>query len=179
MESVIIHNALKIPGWMSPDELKLLATIANKSLSIIEVGCFEGRSTRAMADNSDGIIYAIDTWSGELKDSQGYLEEIVDDNTLNKFINNTIGLRASVMVCRGTFEEFHRKLGRADFIFLDADHSYEGTKRDIELALEHIKPGGIIAGHDYRKCWPGVMRAVDELLGSTTLVDTIWISGNL
>lgn len=60
-------------------------------------------------------------------------------------------------------------------VFIDADHSYEACKGDIEAWLPNIKPGGIIALHDYKKHevndpdihpkpWPGVDQAVDELL---------------
>lgn len=60
----------------------------------------------------------------------------------------------------------------ADMVFIDADHSYEACKGDILAWLPNIKPGGIIALHDYRKQdtdiptqeWPGVDKAVDELL---------------
>lgn len=65
-----------------------------------------------------------------------------------------------------------------DMVFIDGDHSYEGCKGDIEAWLPNIKPGGILAVHDYKKAtltydedtcphprpWPGVDRAVDELL---------------
>jgi predicted O-methyltransferase YrrM len=50
-----------------------------------------------------------------------------------------------------------------DFVFIDADHSYEAVKRDIAAWLPKVKSGGIIAGHDY--CvWPGfgVIEAVTE-----------------
>lgn len=66
---------------------------------------------------------------------------------------------------------------QADMVFVDGDHSYEHAKEDIEIWLTNLKEGGIIAVHDYRKAdivpqengphpvpWPGVDRAVDELL---------------
>ena len=70
-------------------------------------------------------------------------------------------------------------------VFIDGEHSYEGCRGDIEAWLPNIKPGGIIAVHDYKKeslytddyhadlphpnyphprAWPGVDQAVDELL---------------
>lgn len=49
-----------------------------------------------------------------------------------------------------------------DFVFIDADHSYEGCHRDIVNWLPKIKDIGWILGHDYT--WPGVNRAVHELL---------------
>jgi Methyltransferase domain len=36
-----------------------------------------------------------------------------------------------------------------DWVYLDTDHSYETTQRELELLRSKMKPGGIIAGHDY------------------------------
>ena len=35
-----------------------------------------------------------------------------------------------------------------DFIFIDADHSYEGVKRDFEMYQPLLSPGGVMAFHD-------------------------------
>lgn len=35
-----------------------------------------------------------------------------------------------------------------DFIFIDADHSYEGLKADWEIVLRRLKIGGIVCLHD-------------------------------
>src|SRR5206468_3400680 len=40
--------------------------------------------------------------------------------------------------------------GSLDFVYLDARHDYESVKQDLELWYDKIRPGGIIAGHDYR-----------------------------
>ncbi|KAK3252098.1 hypothetical protein CYMTET_38591 [Cymbomonas tetramitiformis] len=36
-----------------------------------------------------------------------------------------------------------------DFIYIDARHDYMSVKEDLELWYPKIRPGGIIAGHDY------------------------------
>jgi len=36
-----------------------------------------------------------------------------------------------------------------DFIYIDGDHRYEGVKRDIELAIPLLKPGGVMLLDDY------------------------------
>lgn len=36
-----------------------------------------------------------------------------------------------------------------DFIYLDGDHSYEGVKAELPLFWGKIRPGGVLAGHDY------------------------------
>ena len=55
------------------------------------------------------------------------------------------------------------KKNELDFVYLDADHRYEGIKKDLKMWEPKIKTGGIIAGHDYNsKQWPGVTKAVNE-----------------
>lgn len=60
--------------------------------------------------------------------------------------------------------------GYFDFVYIDADHTYEMVKRDIEIWLPLIKKGGMIGGHDYGfpdevVRWGGVQKAVDEKFG--------------
>ena len=50
-----------------------------------------------------------------------------------------------------------------DFVFLDADHSYAGTARDIRAWLPKVRAGGMLSGHDIN--WPSVQRAVLDVLG--------------
>lgn len=40
--------------------------------------------------------------------------------------------------------------GYFDWIYIDTDHSYETTRDELELYAPKMKPGGIIAGHDYK-----------------------------
>lgn len=51
-----------------------------------------------------------------------------------------------------TVEHLKRLLGGRpiDFLFIDADHRYEGVKRDFELYQPLVRPGGLIAFHDIR-----------------------------
>lgn len=62
-----------------------------------------------------------------------------------------------------------------DFLFIDADHTYEGVREDIMLWLPKVKDGGVISGHDYD--WTGVERAVNEQFYDTQIVkfNTSWV----
>lgn len=65
-----------------------------------------------------------------------------------------------------------------DYGFIDADHSYQGCKRDNEAWIRKIRPGGYLMGHDYgHPKFPGVKRAVDECFGLNveTRQDWVWI----
>ncbi len=57
--------------------------------------------------------------------------------------------------------------GSVDLVFVDADHSYEGVKRDIAAWIPKVRRGGWIGGHDYgnpdeRFDFSGVDIAVNE-----------------
>lgn len=56
-----------------------------------------------------------------------------------------------------------------DFIFIDGDHTYNGVKKDLEVAVLKIKIGGMLSIHDFYtdagNNWPGVEKACNEILG--------------
>ena len=55
-----------------------------------------------------------------------------------------------------------------DVIYMDADHSYDALKRDIELYLP--KCNKIIGGHDYGDDHPEVKKVVEDLFKKPDIV---------
>lgn len=57
--------------------------------------------------------------------------------------------------------------GVLDFCFIDGDHSYEGTRNDIEAWLPKVRTNGWLCGHDYdnQNTIGDVKTAVDEAFG--------------
>jgi predicted O-methyltransferase YrrM len=49
-----------------------------------------------------------------------------------------------------------------DVAFIDADHSYEGVKQDVQMVVPRCRPGTLLVFHDTRSC-PGVQRLWLEL----------------
>lgn len=174
-----ISKALEIPGWMSKRELVWLAENVRDKKRIVEFGCFYGRSTRALADNSpeDAIICAVDPWNGDYADEDGRPLEKVNTYVLPHFKRNLKDHISSTKVryfrtysYNFDYPEFF------DFVFIDGDHRYETVKKDIEKAILLLGENkGIIAGHDYgHQLWTGVKQAVDEIFGYTEVEDSIW-----
>lgn len=62
--------------------------------------------------------------------------------------------------------------GSLDFVFIDADHSYEGALADILDWTPKVRPGGMVSGHDYN--WSTVRQAVDETGHCKTGHDNVW-----
>ena len=55
--------------------------------------------------------------------------------------------------------------GSLDVVYIDADHHYDAVMKDLETWIPKVRPGGIIAGHDYHDFRPDtcqVMQAVNH-----------------
>lgn len=61
--------------------------------------------------------------------------------------------------------------GTLDFVYIDARHTYDGVMEDLDAWFPLVRPGGIIAGHDYNdghfaEGLHGVRSAVDQFFGA-------------
>lgn len=157
-------------GWMADDELVWLAEQAQSCRTIIEVGCWKGRSTLALADNTAGKVYAVDHWQGTPGDA-GHEAAIAaggPDGIYLAFVENVrsriemgkvISIRGISTIVAAYFDH-----SSADLVFIDAGHLHADVKRDINAYRPLVKPGGILCGHDYAcPSHAGVQQAVDEV----------------
>lgn len=138
----------------------------------VEVGCWKGKSSAYMAveiANSGKKIKfdCIDTWNPFINpDANLYKERHKEDseNLYQIFINNMKPLEELYTPIRTTSIEGSKLYAdeSLDFVFIDACHYYECVKEDISAWYPKIKKGGILAGHDFSKDWPGVEQAVRE-----------------
>jgi hypothetical protein len=174
-----LERAEKIPGWIIESELQWLAEAASRHWNILEVGCWIGRSTRAMADNTKGLVTVVDTFLGS-PEHREFLEDKPKDWLWETFCANTDDLTniqhwpmdslTAARFIRLTDPEL-----RFDMIFLDAAHDYESVKQDILAWMPLLHPRGLLCGHDYGPNWPEVAKAVDELIPNVQLgANQIW-----
>lgn len=173
MTDLVLHRSKSIIGWMNDAELELLASFAKHSKNIFEIGCYFGRSTRALADNTCGKVHAIDSWDVENYNGDGnpaFDSNIITYNIFRCNLNDHIA-SGKVVIHPYNWEDFIPNC-LSDFIFIDGDHKYGAVKRDIKKAFEYLKAGGVLAGHDFN--WPGVQRAVGEEIGQVYVKETIW-----
>lgn len=65
------------------------------------------------------------------------------------------------------------KDGSLDFVFIDADHSYDGALADINAWTPKVRKGGMVAGHDLN--WPTVFQAVKDTGDAGRFSDNVWV----
>ena len=135
-------------------ELELLLRYSRGARTICEIGCYEGRTSVALARNAGGNVYSIDPFfPGRL--GICYSEWVARLNRRRNGVRNLFFLKG---LSEEIAPEFHLPI---DFLFIDADHSYEAVKADWNGWFPKVRKGGYIALHDSK---PAVNSR--QLLGS-------------
>jgi len=147
---------------------------------VIEVGVNTGILSQLLLSlRPDLTLYMVDSWRGEQEQPDEYKQtndmfalrtQAAADAAKARVcaMAGKFGNRAKVVVLDSVAaaETFEDK--SVDLVFIDADHSYEGCKADIEAYTRVTRKW--ISGHDYRNPYPpydfsGVDRAVEEAFG--------------
>jgi tetratricopeptide (TPR) repeat protein/glycosyltransferase involved in cell wall biosynthesis len=163
-----------IDGWMLYPELLWLYETAERMQSVVEVGSWKGRSTHAIASGCRrGEVWAVDHFRGSKGEEVQHAEAANPENIYRQFLNNTEELNNLHILRMGSLEAAERFDDHSvDMVFIDAGHTYEDVKADIEAWLPKARI--LIAGHDFAPEWPGVRRAVTERFGQVGKHKTIW-----
>jgi predicted O-methyltransferase YrrM len=150
-----------------------------KDKIIVEVGCFEGRSTIWFNENlmntENSKYYCIDNWQGGEEVNRLALPfdmKLVYEN----FCHNISQLKSRNQITYyvDNSEKILSQLSgslfrQADFIYLDGSHTQRDTLVDLILCLTLLKKGGIILVDDYTNN----MKTKNELLRPQAAVDFI------
>ncbi len=170
-------------GWFSyPNLYSRIVKRFPSGSRFVEVGCWKGKSAAYMCveianSNKDIEFFCVDTWEGSVE-HEG-MEEL--PKLYDIFIDNMRPVGEYYFPLKMTSLEAVKKFkdNSLDFVFIDASHEYEDVRDDILAWYPKVKPGGIIAGHDYYHdeydWFPGVKRAVNELLTGFTPDEKCWI----
>lgn len=143
-------NLAEILYWVKPN-LKDM-----DSPKILEIGSFEGRSTRWFIENilneNGGVLHCVDTWEGSIEHKE---LDIDFKNVYDMFMHN---LRDHIdsgrcIPHRGMSKDILPKMisdgHRFDFIYVDGSHIAADVMIDGILSYLLLNEGGIIMFDDY------------------------------
>ncbi len=145
-----------IDGWLYASEGKALSRLA-KDKRVLEIGSYCGLSTVCMArtanhvttyDTHDGrgTPYPRDTYQALIRNLERY------------------GVADKVAAVRDELTRTYGATPNYDLAFIDGAHDAESVSRDAAIALKLLRPGGLLAFHDYTAAYPGVTSAVADLV---------------
>lgn len=183
------HFYTKIQGWFTfPTFYTNIVKQAKSGYHFVEVGSWKGTSAAFLAVeiiNSEKNIKldCIDTWQGSsenidpkskhfeplLLEKDGLYKNYTANIEPVKHIINSI--RVPSLEALKLYDD-----NTLDFVFIDAAHDYESVCKDIQGWLPKIRPGGLLAGHDW-DC-DEVRQAVKDTLktGFSGIGENVWIS---
>jgi hypothetical protein len=171
----------KIPGWFDYQDLydEQVARARNGAV-FVEIGAYLGRSTayltsRILRAGKSVRVYVIDLWDGWFHHDAQFSRPMNEGaDVFWHFMHNLRSAGLDSVLCplkmdsvqaASLFED-----GSVDFVFLDGDHGYEPLKCDLAAWFPKVKPGGVLAGHDYvNDDFPGVRQAADEFFAARQL----------
>ena len=168
---------LDLFGWFPKDNEEVLGKLIKENgvKSVIEIGCFLGKSTAFFV--SQGCdVKSIDTFEGA--DDLNCTAEVQKRLPIlyEQFLFNIkeLGIADKVEVLKGSSEFWNKEYPvlEADLIFIDGSHIYEDVKKDIQMWLPRAQK--ILCGDDYNLEHKGVKDAVDELLPFANKNNRVW-----
>lgn len=132
----------------------------NEMLSVVKHNGIIAELCVLNGDFSDNILkmckpkelFLIDTWNGKVTsgDENGNNIKSYDGESLFKYVKNRFDYTENVTIIKdktdiiSTFDD-----NFFDFIYIDADHSYNGCLKDLQNCFKKVKNGGWIMLHDY------------------------------
>lgn len=161
----------KIPQPLVKDRMELLKLLDLTDGVGVEVGVAAGWYSTAILNHTKlAKLYSIDRWdrpvgtpldAAHTSTIELYAEAL---DRLSQFGGRSQCIRLPSDEAVTLFAD-----ASMDFVYIDADHNYEGVLKDIQIWYPKVKPNGVFAGHDYAGNCPGVMRAVDEFFRDNKL----------
>lgn len=152
------HFYENIPGFMSANNIKcfdhIISKIKNDNITWVELGSYGGKSTaycvvELLKHKYTFDFYCIDLWKNGMQET--FEDQIIPIKDHIVWRKNFSHAEAN------NFQD-----ASIDICYVDADHSYESVKKDLNAWWPKLKPGAVFFGDDYTKGFPGVGKAVKE-----------------
>lgn len=164
-------------SWYGPEGIIALRAAYSRTFGIkgriIEVGCWEGRSTIGLARFcAPEVVHAVDTWRGSPGEVSADLAARRD--VYAQFLANIDSATpGNVVAFRMDWRDYFAiPAGPIRFLHIDATHEYDEVRLNIEAALPNLAVGGVICGDDRHH--PPVAQAVWDTLGTYQFESNLW-----
>jgi predicted O-methyltransferase YrrM len=152
------------PDQITEDDRQTLLELAAGRHLVFEVGTYLGASAEMMlvGQRGAGVVITLDTFGGSPEDWTSWHEnkpppdgamQAIARGRLARFGDRCQIMQAPSPAVASIFAD-----GIADLVFLDGEHHYTAILADIRAWLPKLKPGGLMAGHDYDKEADALMR---------------------
>lgn len=172
------HYYKDVPsGWFNYEEVYKLAIDRipeNTNAHFVELGVWFGQSmcfagVEIIQSNKNIKLDGIDSFLNGDQPAPDSPEDTVRYSEALRYtdpVKNVVTLiKSDTHAAKDNYED-----ESLDFVFIDANHTYEGMMTDLVDWFPKVKKGGMIGGHDYEDAWKGLVQAVDEFFGKDNIL---------
>lgn len=118
----------------------------------VEVGTWRGQFAEILLKANPALqLYCVDPW----KTYGGYTDFKSQDSldwSYQRARKRLAPYNCSLMRMPSLEGMDHFAEGSVDFVYIDGNHDFPNVVQDIHGWLPKVRVGGILAGHDYRRC---------------------------
>ena len=165
-------------GWYWNEAQMVSLFKNNEIMTVVEVGCWLGLSTRHMASllKPNGKVFAVDHWKGSAEHQgfsnlnqiyEQFLSNVIHENLTDKIIP----VRMSSLEAARLFKSAAIQV---DLIYIDASHDTPSVLDDLNVWFPFVRGHGTLCGDDWG--YDPVKNAVEIFARENRLI--IEASGN-
>lgn len=139
----------------------------------VEIGVERGLYSEVLCRENPGVrLSCVDGW----KAYRGYRDHVSQEKLDRFYLETQERLKPykGVTLIRKFSTEAARDFANEslDFVYIDGNHNFENVTADLAAWSPKVRPGGIIAGHDYAlHHWPNQIHVVHAIHGWTRAYD--------
>lgn len=168
--------------WYVGEQARFVGELARTAPqgALVEIGCWEGRSTVAIAQSVfPRSLHCVDHWRGNEDEGDGESIRLAKERNVFAFwLENTQRLAAgNISASRMSWQEWiadwQEPIG---FLHLDASHDYDSVHDCLQAIKPFLVKGAHLCGDDGYS--DGVYRAVRDVFGSEAvreIGDRLWV----
>jgi predicted O-methyltransferase YrrM len=159
------RRILEVGTWKGASAIHMARLCQRHAIPCQEIVCVDtwlGGPDHILAPGSSSGQVRPSFYADDLRRSFGYpqiyytfLRNVVDAGVQDLITPLALSSDAA-------FSVLHQLGYMADLIYLDASHTYESVRQDLDLYWRLLAPGGVFLGDDYAGEFPEVAQAVDE-----------------
>ena len=150
----------QIPGWFDfADIYDQAVEESQDGARFLEIGVWKGRSLCYLAERIQESGKRIECIGVDPFPLFGQLEKCIEHLCAAEIYRQITLFPASSAQAADNLQ------GSFDFVFIDGSHEEDDVWLDLSLWWPRVRPGGVVAGHDYLGMFAGVRRSVDRFFG--------------
>ncbi|CAK9023949.1 unnamed protein product [Durusdinium trenchii] len=135
---------------------------------MVEIGVDRGQTSQLLLEALPNLtLLGVDPYPGRYngQPSTERLDQMGGEEAFSIALGRYAQYADRAQIWRQSSAAAARRLGSApDLVFVDGEHDFESCSLDLRLWMPKLRPGGVLAGHDFAANEPGVVRAVAQLV---------------